>query len=204
MKVCLIGHKGNMGKRYSAILNLLKVDWFGVDIDEGSLNQPADAYLIVTPTHTHVDMISWLRDLGKPILCEKPITKNLVQLEKLLYDCEKSGTKLQMVSQYDYLIDESRAGNGDITCYNYFKHGGDGIFWDCINIIYHARGSVTLTEDSPIWYCWINGQQIDGSQMDVAYIKMIEDWLKNPRTDIERIWKSHEKVATLEAECKRS
>jgi hypothetical protein len=198
--ICIIGHKGNMGRKYGVILDHIGVEWFGVDVDEGSLNREADGYIIATPTHTHCEFIGWLRDLGKPILCEKPVSKNLVELEKLLHACEKSGTKLQMVSQYDYLVKPQSEGP---TVYDYYKHGGDGLYWDCINIIHHAKSTVIIKEKSPIWTCIINGHQLSLADMDRAYIDMIQDWLKNPRADYDRIWKSHDQVSSMEKRCQK-
>ena len=200
MNICIIGHKGGMGQRYGAILNHIGQDWFGVDVGDGSLNRDASGYIIATPTHTHAEFIGWLKDLGKPILCEKPISKNLSVLEKLIYDCEKAGTQLQMVSQYDHLV---KHGSEGPTVYDYYKHGGDGLYWDCINVIHHAKGSILIKEKSPIWTCIINGHQLNLGDMDRAYIEMILGWLETPVSNYSRIWDSHKKAYDLEAEWKR-
>lgn len=197
--ICIFGHLGNMGRRYSAILDHLRIEWFGVDA--GGEWKPADAYIIATPTPTHAEMILWMGHLGNPILCEKPISKNLVELEKVLHHCEKHNTKLQMVSQYDYLIKPQSSGQ---TVYDYFKHGGDGLYWDCINIIHHSKSEPIIREKSPVWTCVINGHQLNLGDMDRAYIDMIQDWISNPRSDIDRIWDSHEKTRNMEAKCLKS
>lgn len=195
----IVGVNGNMAQRYGAILTHIHQDWSGWDV--GQDIKDGDGYIVATPTRTHVDVIRSLMHLGKPILCEKPVTKNLSDLEKLLYDCEKAGTKLQMISQYDYLLDRAKTGP---TVYDYYKHGSDGLYWDCINIIYHAQSSVLLKEKSPIWTCIINGHQLSLSDMDRAYICMLTDWTHDPKADYDRIWRAHDKVYQMEVSCKKS
>jgi hypothetical protein len=199
MKIYIYGYNGNMAKRYRAILHELGHTVGGIDIEDqeyGFAHEDADAYIVATPTAGHIDDLYALEFCGRPILCEKPITKDIEELEVLLEDFKKSGTKLQMVSQYDYLIDDISTGH---TVYNYFKSGGDGLAWDCINIIKHAKGIISIRNNSPIWTCKINGQKLNISQMDAAYIEMIADWLGNPdRTDFNGILRAHKKAAELD------
>jgi hypothetical protein len=202
LRVHIIGILGNMGRRYEAILRTYGYKVTGEDIglvDAGGSGN-AQGYIVATPTDTHIDVLKRIAHRGKPILCEKPLSKDLDALEKILHFCDAEKTKLSMVSQYDYLIDE--VGEG-LTSYDYFKHGSDGLYWDCINIVKHARGKVELRETSPVWQCQINGQRIQPGLMDMAYIEMILDWVKNPSpTDLGAIWDAHKKVADLEAEAK--
>ena len=195
----LFGARGNMGSRYAAIFNHLGVKHVPADLGTTYDPNDFDAVLIATPTALHVEHIRKFMRRGVPILCEKPICKDLVELDELIRDCERQGTMLQMVSQYDELV---RYGRGP-TIYNYFKHGGDGIFWNCMNVLFHARGSVELREDSPIWRCMINGHELSIADMDHAYIAMIRRWLEEPRADLERIWEGHCKAWELEKGHKR-
>lgn len=193
----LLGARGNMGSRYAAIFRYCGVDFVPVDVGDSYYDQHYDGVLIATPTACHVEHIRKFADSGLPILCEKPITKNLVELDEVIKDCEKHGTMLQMVSQYDELVTHSSGP----TVYDYFKHGGDGLYWDTMNIIYHARGSVEIREQSPIWRCVINGQRLSIADMDMAYIKMIAKWLCGPRSDLERIWQTHVKAWEASIKC---
>lgn len=138
----------------------------------------------------------WLK---KPVLCEKPICKDPDELLALMAECRKAGTRLQMVSQYDYLVDRKSHGPSH---WDYYKSGGDGLAWDCIQIIGHAKERPSLKNMSPIWSCMINGKPLQIEQMDFAYIWMIRDWLDKPRDDIDRILESHKAVAKWEADCK--
>ncbi len=140
--------------------------------------------------------------LGKPILCEKPICKSMGELHLLIAECRVAGTKLQMVSQYDYMVgDRNRRGPSH---WNYFKSGNDGLAWDCIQIIGLACALPDLKNDSPFWSCSINGMELHIEDMDKAYNWMIFDWLKNPRDDFDRILATHQKVIDWEAGCSAS
>lgn len=213
MKIYIAGANGGMGRRYKAILRHLGHEVWGFDLPDFSEHhelaeqvrfeaESSDAAIIATPTETHLDMIDFFRLRDRPMLCEKPISKDLALLEKKLAMFSRKGAKLQMVSQYDYLLEDIDEGP---TYYNYFKTGNDGLFWDCINVVKHAKGKITLKNDSPIWQCWINGQKLNLGHMDQAYIEMVKDWLANlNRTDFDGIWAAHKKVHDLEAKCRAS
>lgn len=192
-KVYIYGYAGNMGQRYRAILGALGHTWMGEDVGDRSVGtvEESDAIIVATPTDTHVEVLRALKDCGKPVLCEKPITMDVTELRALMAELVVAGTKLQMVSQYDYLIDPKSKGP---TFYDYFKSGRDGLAWDCIQIISHAKGEVVLKNESPIWQCQINGKLLDISKMDSAYAAMVRDWLEAPRNDVSRILDSHQKV----------
>jgi hypothetical protein len=212
VKVYIAGAKGNMGRRYSAILRHLGHEVSGFDLphfqgfgddmaaDIASEAEQSDAVIIATPTDTHARLLTFFRQCERPILCEKPISKNMKEVERLLVQLQRSD--FQMVSQYDYLIDDVDEGP---TVYDYFRSGTDGIYWDCINVIKHAKGYVRVANDSPVWKCQINGQKLNLGLMDQAYVEMIRDWLANPRrTDVDGIWKAHKKVHDLEVKCRAS
>lgn len=205
MKIFMLGAHGNMARRYTAILKYLGHEVHGFDVPGFTEKHPlaeqvkvdaitADAVIVATPTDTHAKLLSFLSDCTRPILCEKPISKDLHELERVLSECKSKGARLQMVSQYDYLVDAESKGD---TIYDYYKSGADGIEWDCINILYHAKGSVTLRNESPVWTCTINGQPLNIRDMDHAYVEMLDHWLRDPtRTDYDRIWEAHKKAAT--------
>jgi hypothetical protein len=204
VKVYIVGYNGNMARRYRAILEVLGHETTGEDLDRVDIEgwERADAFIVATPTPTHAEILLRLKGCGRPILCEKPLTKSMTQLETVLSELKRAGTRLQMVSQYDYLVDPAAEGE---TAYDYFRHGADGLFWDCINIVKHAKGAVLLAEKSPVWKCTINGQALNIRDMDTAYVQMIDHWLKDPtRTDYDEIFNTHKKVADLEAKWRAS
>lgn len=197
MRVYIYGFDGNMGQRYRAILKYLGHEAVGEDLSGKPgefFHTTADAFIVATPTDTHCDILYKLKDCGRPILCEKPITKSLTELEDLISALRKSGTTLEMVDQYDHIV---FPGFGT-TYYNYFKHGSDGIYWDCINIIKHAKSELLLKDESPIWKCSVNGYDLNPTLMDYAYVCMIDKWLKSPRIkNFDQLYATHKKVHDL-------
>jgi len=178
-------------------LEYLGHEWAGIDIGANVFNfgpEDADGILIASPTANHAHHIRAYLKYGKPILCEKPITKDLGDLERLLKEASDSQATLQMVNQYAMLATQSKRGDSG---YNYFRHGSDSLEWDCINIIGLANGPVHLEETSPVWTCTINDEQLSIADMDRAYIRMIQGWLANPTDQSQYIWQAHEKTQKM-------
>lgn len=199
MKIYIYGIKGGMGRRYRAICESLGHEVGGEDIYclIGHSRAATDAIIVATPTPTHAEILYMLRDCGRPILCEKPLATNPVVVETLLEQLKRAGTRIAMVNQYAELDDPRSEGE---TTYNCFRHGADGLYWDCISLIRLARGAVILREDSPTWECRLNGKDLRLGDVDKAYVTMIEGWLMDPtKTDYDELLRAHQKVARLEA-----
>lgn len=187
----ILGHLGSMGKRYGAILNHLKEPWDGWDPLSNKppkLPQDYDRFIIASPTNTHM---AWLRELechGKPVLCEKPISKDLKEVEEILrFRCPLT---LQM--QYSWLVNRHSSGR---SYYDFYHHGSDGLIWDCFQIIALATGKVELAETSPIWRCVINGSHLQRNDMDWAYVQHVKTWLSGAELHTpQQILKWHSKV----------
>jgi hypothetical protein len=198
VKVYIFGYLGGMGRRYRAILESLGHEVGGED-RQNLLNfslADADAVIIATPTRTHAHVLMQVKDCGKPILCEKPISKSITVADEVLWELRKAGARLEMVNQYAEL---DPAGDGPTT-YNCYRHGDDGLYWDCISLIRLARGPIELREDSPTWQCTLNGRQLTLGDVDAAYLRMIDRWLRDPtRGDYNELMQAHNKVADLEA-----
>lgn len=191
-KVLIVGRNGNMGTRYATVCKLLGITTIGQDWNDPQPDMTdVDGIIIATPTGSHTkDIINYSR-FDLPYLVEKPLTKLPIELDNFLMVVQKLGLNVQMVNQYKELVCPGAVGD---THYNYFKTGNDGLAWDCINIVGLADGEVTLADDSPIWDCTINGQKLSLSDMDRAYITMIEKWAKNPKPNLDYIRTAHEKV----------
>lgn len=201
--ILLVGADGNMGARYKAILRFLGKEFRGVDknnSDDAIMRaaHASDGILIATPTATHTQLIRKFMHLKKPLMCEKPITKDMKEFRALMAELQERKTPFRMVNQYRMLAGASRMGR---SFYDYFKHGSDGIYWDCLQIIGLARGEIRIAEDSPIWRCMINGKAITLSHMDAAYIAYLQEWFKTPAQDLSQIIEAHEKTAELERAC---
>lgn len=199
MSILIVGADGNMGKRYARILDYLGKSWTGVDVGTSpeeieARGKEAHGYILATPTDTHLELIEKYSLSGKPILCEKPISKDLARMRTLFADLRKRQTDLTMVMQYSWL---TRSRSIGWSYYNYFKHGNDGLVWDCIQIIGLARGRIDLEDDSPVWRCRINGHSLKIADMDAAYIRFIQDWLGSPSQSLDEIMEIHEKTNEL-------
>ena len=172
-KVAVIGASGNMGRRYTMILEqycLCRVIRIDIDSILGIEFLTCDGFIIATPTETHFEIIKELACHDKPILCEKPITKSIDELKAIL---ELPDLDLSMINQYEFLDSE----NEGHTIYNYFKTGSDSLYWDCINIIGTARTTFEVKNCSLIWNCGLNGVLLSISEMDQAYIDNIFGWV---------------------------
>jgi hypothetical protein len=101
-----------------------------------------------------------------------------------------------MVFQYSELVKPESRGP---SWYNYFKTGGDGLIWDCIQIIALSRTPPKIEARSPIWDCTINGQQLSLGDMDMAYVKNVKRWLDGDYMSAERIYDAHVKTSQYEA-----
>ncbi len=194
--ILLIGGDGNMGQRYQAILRYLGKEFTTLDIGHSEtftrdLAAKSDGVLICSPTETHVPYLKLLRGLKKPILCEKPFTKDVLALQEIMDEYAAEKWPVSMVYQYSILANQGARG---LSYYNYFKHGNDGLAWDCIQIIGLANGRLELEEDSPEWRCSINGDHLNIGMMDIAYIAYVRKWLAGASMDPKEILDIHHKT----------
>ena len=200
--ILILGDKGSMGVRYRAILSHLGVPHDGLDVDappsiRRDLIETAGRYIIATPTETHESILEDLITRGKPILCEKPILTDTDKLRDVLKRSEAFRTPIRVMMQYERLYNPKSEGP---SYYNYFRHGRDGLVWDCFQIIALSNGDVALGEDSPVWDCVLNGEQLSIDDMDNAYVEYVQSWLEHPGQSAETIWKWHKKVSDFSKE----
>jgi hypothetical protein len=195
--VVVVGALGNMGRRYCAILKYLDVPYYAIDVKKLYFD-PIDwnkvyGIIMATPTATHLYDIASYVSYGKPILCEKPITKNLDLLSEFIMDHPEM--ELRMINQYEYLIDPAnKKYSEDLSYYSYYNSGNDGDSWDCINIIGMSNMPVTINKDSPVWNCCINGHVLDRAKVDWSYVENIKDWLCGHTSNLSYIVKAHRKA----------
>lgn len=192
----IMGSNGSMGTRYKAIFDYIKAPYLLTDLGDelaDAKKLTADRFLVCTPTDTHFEILKKLIPYGKPILCEKPITKNLDELLEIISQCKHYHTPFAMVLQYSELTYSNFTGE---SYYDYFRTGKDGLKWDCFQIIALAKGTVTINNKSPFWTCEINGQTLYLNTMDDAYYTFILKWLGNElNQDHEEIFMMHKKVS---------
>lgn len=201
MALIVIGSKGNMGKRYCAILESLGHDYIGFDKDDNPntvLNYAlrSDGVIIATPTDNHLYWLDLLVLTGTPILCEKPLSKNIREVRERLLLWAQANVKLRMINQYAEL---STSEEPLMTRYDFHKHGNDGLAWDCISIIRLAEGDIKLEEESLVWTCEINGQPMALKDMEKAYVTMIRNWVLGHHTDdMLELLDAHEAASILQ------
>lgn len=198
----VVGGFGNMGLRYGAILRSLGHDVIVDDLElcEDATDKHIAGIIIATPTDTHYKLILEYHKKYPmvPILCEKPISKNMEEVEFLI---NIPDLNLTMVNQYanasTLLLPTIK---NRMSMWDFVHSGKDGLWWDCINIIgLHDDESVpvVLRNKSPNWTCVINGKVLTLDDIDTGYYEMIEDWIfQKPRNwnDMAYILKSHKRV----------
>ena len=178
MKILVIGGLGSIGSRYCAILKWLGIEYEILDIGMGRLEaREFDRAIIATPTETHYDYCKQLVEMGKPFLCEKPVSKDLKECEELA--AIKNG---YVVNNYEIIYrrkwnTSSKEYPPNIS-YHCYKTGKDGLDFDCSQLIYMAGyGFLTLTKDSPIWSLRMNGDIVTYKELEESYVWMIQAWL---------------------------
>jgi len=68
-----------------------------------------DAVIVATPPATHAEIACFFMEKGIPVLCEKPLTTNVADAEKMIADAEKAGILFTMASKFRYCDDVIKA-----------------------------------------------------------------------------------------------
>lgn len=206
-KILLMGSQGSIGRRYSAILKRIGQDACLYDIKSQRRLidiSDFDHIIIATPTETHVDILISITDFCHKyscpipaILCEKPVSTGVLNVIDLIPD-------FSMVFQYGTFFDKKEYDNlewsqGDyVSSYSYYDTGKDGIFWDLIQVIGLHKGNIDslyVSTDSIVWDCTVNNKRLCMQEMQLSYLKMIQDWLSGERLlTKEQIKRIHQKV----------
>ncbi len=70
-----------------------------------------DGYVVATATNSHIAILDELIPLGKPILCEKPISLTVEETDAVIEKCAKFGTEIQVGFQRRFDPPISQAAN---------------------------------------------------------------------------------------------
>ena len=104
----------------------------GCDSSEYSqiYSQTFDGYVVATATNAHVEILNSLVPLGKPILCEKPISLTVEETDEVIATADKYGTQIQVGFQRRFDPPISKAAkmvsNGDVgTLYTLHMYAHD-------------------------------------------------------------------------------
>jgi hypothetical protein len=199
MKILVIGSKGNMGRRYTAILKYLGHEVIGLDLDnfqaifhyeknditcpnsyEASLKTTINRAIIATPIDKHYEWCVWCINNKIPFLCEKPISKDIDEIKNLMAFSENAGVDGRMVCNWAFIhsYETLLPGENGITL-DYYNTGNDG-FWDLIQPVYLGK-KFTLRKKSPAYICTTNGHIVNQYNFDWSYVNMIKKWLENSK-----------------------
>ena len=93
-------------------------------------NNIFDGYVVATATDSHIDLLADLIPMGKPILCEKPISLTVEETDSVIADCKKFGTQIQVGFQRRFDPPISKAAklvaHGDVgTLYTMHMYAHD-------------------------------------------------------------------------------
>lgn len=200
--ICIVGGRGNMGRRYQAICEFLGIPYHISDVDDELVD--TSHYLIATPTEKHADNIFEILATQKPgklVLCEKPIAlaspHRWPNLETALRRFNEKHP-LYMVNQYSFYPGIN--AKGMVTLYDYYNSGPHGLEWDCIQLTHLAQSEVKYLKKSPIWKCIINGMPLSRDRLDQCYVEMVRSFFKE---DTAKLWGIEDVVASHRKVIKR-
>ncbi len=104
------------------------------EFHEGNGVEDYDAVYVATPNATHLDFVETAADLGKAVLCEKPMEATVERAERLVDACDDAGVTLMVgyrmhtnpaVRRFRELVREGFVGNPALVegtmCQNVFE-----------------------------------------------------------------------------------
>lgn len=181
--VLIVGHKGNMGRRYGACLSWMNRVWRGVDVgDKWPISEPVTSVIIASPTECHYQHAKQAKSMYNcPILIEKPMTLDMDEAKAMRVWKDN----VFVVNNWAHIWPEYhlRPGKQKIT-YNYYNTGPHDTYENCIQLVYLAKKLKVYT-DSPVWECIINDFMVTLKDIHESYIFMLHSFLN---MDVDRLW----------------
>ena len=172
--ILLIGSEGSIGKRYQAILRHLSIEYQCFDPVLGQMEpdwNDVDKVLIASPTDTHYYWCQRSLDKGIPFLCEKPVSKNVEEVSAIASRCKLTGIDGRMVCNYKFVLGRKKPIVDD-----YFRTGGDGVYWDLIQLLY-LNPELKFYTKCPIWTLITEHDVIRYGNLENSYVAMIISWV---------------------------
>jgi len=89
-EVTIFNRRDNVANELAKKLNCSSAEY------EDLLKIDFDGYVVATATNSHIAILDELIPLGKPILCEKPISLTVEETDSVIDKCAKFGTEIQV------------------------------------------------------------------------------------------------------------
>lgn len=187
LRILLIGGMGSIGSRYREILRQLGIAFEILDTDGRDPHFDVEKYLetskfdkviICTPTHTHEEYVDMLLDLKKPLLCEKPVSKNTDVTLQLANKASYLNVPAFVVNNYAFIERERPLKEcfPRTLSYQYYNTGRDGLLWDCCQLVYLAfkeRAELRLDRKGAIWKFHLGDFEVPYRWVEESYYQMI-------------------------------
>lgn len=189
MKILIAGSQGSIGKRYCAIVKHLGHEVLQVDpkLEQNDSDHGAQRVILATPTSMHLQSILTYKELGVPMLCEKPM------LMEDKFDQIQDIPDLYMVCNYAYLIPK-----GAKVSYNYF-HGGNENFAENFAQPLYIDPEAVIECTSPVFqlHYELDGHTtaVSTESLQQSYVDMIQDFINGV---FDNLWTVHDGKAMFE------
>lgn len=123
-EVTLFNRRDNVAKELAQKLDCGSAEYADL------LKLDFDGYVVATATNSHMAILNQLIPLGKPILCEKPISLTVEETDSVIEICSKYGTQIQVGFQrrFDPPISEAakKVASGEVgTLYTMHMYAHD-------------------------------------------------------------------------------
>ncbi len=123
-EVTLFNRRDNVAKELAQKLDCSSAEYAEL------LKLDFDGYVVATATNSHMAILDQLIPLGKPILCEKPISLTVEETDSVIERCAKFGTQIQVGFQrrFDPPISEAakKVASGEVgTLYTMHMYAHD-------------------------------------------------------------------------------
>lgn len=89
-EVTLFNRRDNVANELAQKLNCSSAEYGDL------LKLDFDGYVVATATNSHIAILDELIPLGKPILCEKPISLTVEETDLVIAKCKEYGTEIQV------------------------------------------------------------------------------------------------------------
>jgi hypothetical protein len=200
VRILIIGNKGSTGKRYSSILKMLGAEIEEYDIIHYRNNKKlpkGELCIIACPTNLHCYFASKALDKGyKKILVEKPFSKSLEEIEKIMDT--QGDADIRVICNWKFSSFSELLPEDNQISYNFYNHGNDDEpLWDLCQLVYLQKDyDLDFGYDSPFFTCSINGFNIGLWDIEKSYYRMLISWLVSPEKlwDIKDAYKMSKKV----------